>query len=429
MSTVRNPAAPPAPDPAGTPAAAPAAGGTGAAPGSAASARPGTGDTLHTLQIGERTIHLVGTAHISARSVEEVREVIERVRPDTVCVELDAARHRALADREAWREMDVVQIVRRKQAPMLLAHLILAAFQRRLGEQLGVRPGAEMVQAMESAKATGAVLVLADREIQITLRRTWGALRWLDKVRLLGQLTLAIVASGSISAEEIEALKEKDMLGQVMEHFARAFPGAHTPLIRERDVYLAEKIRAAPGRSLVAVVGAGHLAGILAHLRAGGPPVDLAPLLTLPARKRWVQALQWAIPLLVVGLIGYGFVAVSAQASLDMVIVWVLANGLLAAAGALLALGHPLTILAAFVAAPITSLNPMIAAGWVAGLCEAVLRRPRVRDFEALPADIATLRGFWRNGITRILLVVALSNVGSSIGTFVGLPLMTRLLG
>ncbi len=432
MSTVHDPASDSAGNPAGNPASGPATPPVSPAPGADAAPAPassGAGDTVHTLQIGERTIHLVGTAHISARSVEEVREVIERVRPDTVCIELDAARHKALADREAWREMDVVQIVRRKQASMLLAHLILAAFQRRLGERLGVRPGAEMLQAMESAKAAGAQLVLADREIQITLRRTWGALRWLDKVRLLGQLTLAVVASGGITAEEIEALKEKDMLSQVMETFARAFPRAHTPLIRERDVYLAEKIRAAPGRTLVAVVGAGHLAGILAHLRAGGPPADLAPLLTLPPRKRWLLALQWAIPLLVIGLIVYGFVAVNAQVSLDMITVWILAKGLLAALGALLALAHPLTILTAFVAAPITSLNPMIAVGWVAGLCEAALRRPRVRDFEALPADLASFRGFWRNGITRILLVVALSNLGSSIGTFVGLPLMTRMLG
>jgi len=261
------------------------------------------------------------------------------------------------------------------------------------------------------------------------LRRTWSSLRWLDKARLLGQLTLALVAGGSISEAEIEALKEKDMLSQVMDTFARSFPRAHTPLIAERDLYLAEKIRGAPGQTIVAVVGAGHLAGILAHLRAEAPPADLAPLLIIPPRSRWLWALQWLIPLLVVGLIVYGFVAVNAQVSLDMLKVWILANGLLAALGALLALGHPLTILTAFVAAPITSLNPMIAAGWVAGLCEATLRRPRVKDFEALPADIVTFRGFWRNGITRILLVVALSNLGSSIGTFVGLPLMTRMLG
>ena len=386
-------------------------------------------ESVHTLQLAGRTLYVLGTAHISARSVEEVREVIAQVRPDTVCVELDAARHKALAEQEAWREMDIVQVVRRKQASMLLAHLILAAFQRRLGAQLGVRPGAEMIQALESARESGAELVLADREIQITLRRTWGALRWWDKLRLLGQLMVLVVASPAISAEEIEQLKEKDMLSQVMDTFARTFPRAHRPLISERDVYLAEKIRAAPGRCVVAVVGAGHVAGILAHLESGAAPADLAPLCTLPPRGKVLRAVQWAVPVAVLGLIGYGFFAVSAHASLQMIKVWVLANGILSALGAMAALGHPLTIATAFVAAPITSLNPLIAAGWVAGLCEALLRRPKVRDFEALPGDIVTLGGFWRNRITRILLVVALANLGSSIGTFVGLPLMTRLLG
>jgi pheromone shutdown-related protein TraB len=398
--------------------------GTAPAPGATAA-----GGNLHTLELDGRTIHLLGTAHISARSVEEVREAIARLRPDTVCVELDAARHKALAEREAWREMDLVQVVRRKQAAMLLAHLILAAFQRKLGDKLGVRPGAEMLQAIASAREVGAELVLADREIQITLRRTWGALRWWDKVRLLTQLMVTVVASPGITAAEIEALKEKDMLSQVMDTFARSFPRIHQPLIAERDLFLAEKIRAAPGRTVVAVVGAGHVPGILAHLQAGAGPVDLEPLRRVPPRGRVLWALQWLIPLLVIGLIGYGFYAVDASVSLRMIYVWVLANGLLAALGALLALAHPLTILCAFVAAPITSLNPLIAAGWVAGLCEALLRRPRVRDFETLPQDIVTVRGFWRNGITRILLVVALANLGSSIGTFVGLPLMTRLLG
>jgi pheromone shutdown-related protein TraB len=384
---------------------------------------------VHTVSSGGRTIHLVGTAHISARSVEEVREVIAQARPDTVCVELDAARHKALAEGEAWRQLDIVQIVRRKQAALLLAHLVLAAFQRRLGEKLGVKPGAEMLQAVQSAQEIGAELVLADREIQITLRRTWSALRWWDKLRLLSQLLIMIAAGAGVSEEEIEALKEQDMLSQVMETFAKAFPRAHRPLIAERDVYLAEQIRKAPGARVVAVVGAGHVAGILAHLRAGAPPVDLAPLLALPPRGRTLWALQWLIPLLVVGLIAYGFLAADAAVSLEMIKVWVLANGVLAALGALLALAHPLTIAVAFVAAPITSLNPLIAAGWVAGLCEAALRRPRVEDFERLPQDIVTVRGFWRNGITHILLVVALANLGSSIGTFVGLPLMTRLLG
>lgn len=392
----------------------------------------GESPNVHELTLDGKRIVLLGTAHISAQSAEEADRLIREVRPDSVCVELCEARHRALTRPELWREMDIVQVVRRKQASMLLAHLILSAFQRKLGDRLGIKPGAEMVKAMEAADAVGAELVLADRDIQITLLRTWRRLGWLDKFKLLGQLMLTLVTNPEMGEEEIEALKNQDMLTQVMDNFSRAFPRAKVSLIDERDWFLAEKIRTAPGQTVVAVVGAGHLKGIRQRLAAAGEaaePVDLAPLLEVPPRGLAVRALQWGIPLLVLGLIGYGFLRADPEVSWQMVKIWVLANGTLSALGALLALAHPLTILIAFVAAPFTSLNPMVAAGWVAGLSEALLKRPRVRDFETLPADIVTLRGFWRNGITHILLVVALANVGSSIGTFVGLPLMSALLG
>lgn len=380
------------------------------------------------LEAGGKTVHLLGTAHISSRSVEEARETIERVRPDTVCVELDTARHKALMSREAFRNMDIVQVIRGGQATMLLAHLVLSAFQRRLGEHLGVRPGAEMAQAVESAQAVGAEVVLADREIGVTLRRTWARLTWLDKLKLSFQLLLTLIVYPKITEEEIESLKETDMLSQVMETFAKAFPQAKETLIDERDLHLAERIRTAPGDTVVAVVGAGHVEGIRRHLEAG-MPTDLGPLLAVPPRSRLIRAIQWAIPALVIGLIVYGFFAADASVSLNMIAVWVLANGLLSALGAVIALAHPLTIGMAFVAAPLTSLNPMVAAGWVAGITEAMLRRPRVRDFEKLGDDIITLSGFWRNGVTRILLVVALCNLGSTVGTIIGIPMMTRLLG
>ncbi|MDH5750797.1 MAG: TraB/GumN family protein [Deltaproteobacteria bacterium] len=382
----------------------------------------------HVLLVAGKTVYLVGTAHISARSVEEVRDVIARVKPDTVCVELDEARHKSLVDQQAWRNMDLVQVIRRKQATLLLAHLIMSAFQRRLGEHLGIRPGAEMIQAVESAAEHGAELVLADRDIRITLRRTWAHLRLWDKAKLIMQFMGGLVTQSSITAEEIEQLKQKDMLSQVMEGFAKAFPRAKRILIDERDTWLADHIITAPGEKIVSVVGAGHVPGILRHLKEHSSPVPLDPLSRVPPPSPLLRWLQWLIPLAVVGLIVYGFVSVDSQVSLEMVKVWVLANGVLSALGAALAMGHPLTILAAFLAAPLTSLNPMVAAGWVSGLVEAVVRRPRVSDFEKLPDDIVTIKGFWRNAITRILLVVAFSNLGSAIGTLVGIPLMTRLL-
>ena len=286
-----------------------------------------------------------------------------------------------------------------------------------------------MARAVESARETGADLVLADRDIRITLRRTWSRLTWRDRFRLAYQFLGALVLPPDMNAVEIEQLKEKDMLSQVMEGFAREFPSAKAVLIDERDTWLADRILTAPGKTVVAVVGAGHVAGILRHLKSHSGPVDLKPLAEIPPPGVWGRVLGWGIPLLVLGLIAYGFATGGSAASGEMILVWVLATGSLAALGTAAALGHPLSILSAFVAAPLTTLHPLLAAGWVAGLVEALLRRPRVRDFETLPADMVTLRGFWRNGITRILLVVALANLGATVGVFIGIPLMTRLLG
>jgi pheromone shutdown-related protein TraB len=343
-------------------------------------------------------------------------------------VELCAPRHQALMHPEAWREADLFRVVREKRATLLLAHLILSAFQRRLGERLGVKPGSEMLAAIEAAREGGAALVLADREIQITLRRTWAALRWWEKWRLLLQLAAMLVAPPELTEGEVESLKGQDMLTQVMDEFARAFPRAKTTLIDERDRFLAERIRTAPGSTVVAVVGAGHLAGIVERLRSPRSGEDLAPLTVIPRAGLGMRAIQWAIPALVLGLVGYGFWRADAAASWDMIKIWFLANGVLAGVGAALALAHPLSILTAVVAAPFTSLHPLLAAGWFAGLTEALAHKPRVRDFEALPADLASLRGFWRNGVTRVLLVVALANLGSTLGTFLSIPLMTAVL-
>ena len=389
----------------------------------------GMPDHLKVLEVNGKKVHLLGTAHVSAKSAEEAKDLIHEIKPDSVCVELCESRYQSITKADAWPDMDLFQIVRKKQATTLLAHLILAAFQRRMGEHLGIKPGAEMVTAIEAANATGAELVLADRNIQATLLRTWRALGFFTKFRLLGQLILTLVMPTEMEEEEIEALKKQDMLTQVMEAFSQSFPKAKVTLIDERDLFLSEKIRTAPGKTVVAIVGAGHMKGILKLLETERKEaVDLEPLLVIPRGSYWGKAIQWGIPALVIGLIGYGFFAMDASVSWEMIKIWVLANGVLAAIGATLAFAHPITIVTAFVAAPITSLNPMVAAGWVAGLCEVIVHKPKVRDFETLPTDITSMKGFWRNRITRVLLVVALANLGSSLGTFIGLPLMSSLL-
>ncbi len=368
---------------------------------------------------------LIGTAHISKDSVDEVAEVIQEVRPDSVCVELCASRYESIRKPDHWKNMDIVKVVKEGKAPMLMMNLILSAFQKKMGDKLGVKPGAEMLKAIEVAEESGSNIVLADRDVTITFKRAWGNLSFWEKMKLIGQIFASVFESPDISEEEVESLKEGDMLTEAIDMMAKELPGIKSVLIDERDQFQAAKILEAEGETIVAVVGAGHVPGIAHHIENPG---EISDLETVPPPGKIGKILKWVIPLGILGVIAYGFFNMDTEVSLEMIKRWVLANGILSAAGALLAGGHILTILVAFVAAPITSLNPTIAAGWVSGLTEAWIRKPRVEDFENLPRDITTLRGFRKNEITRILLVVVFSNLGSSIGTFIGIPLIASLL-
>lgn len=383
--------------------------------------------SVRRINLPGKEIFLVGTAHVSQRSVEEVRVAIETVRPDTVCVELDESRYRNLVDNNRWKRTNIIQVIRRGQAPLLLSSLIMTAFQKRIGAKLGIRPGAELLEAVKSAEETGAELVLADRDIQTTLRRTWRNLGLRGRLRLLLYLTASVFFDEEISEETIEKLKEEAHLTDVLQMMAKEFPSLKTPLIDERDLYLSEKIRTAPGQTIVAVVGAGHVPGILKAIQQ---PQDLGPLSKTPPPSFWGAFLKWAIPLLIVAIFVYGFVTGGRQETIQSIWIWFSINGSLSAIGAALALGHPVTILTAFLAAPLTSLNPMLAAGWVSGLVQALVKKPTVEDLESLPEDVTTARGFWRNPVSRILLVVVLTNLGSVLGTFIaGSWIAARVLG
>lgn len=372
--------------------------------------------SVTTIHLDGRTIHLVGTAHVSQQSVDDVRQTIHAVQPDTVCVELCPARYQSLSDPDAWRRMDIYRVIRQGKAAFLLMQLVLQAMYRRIGERLGVQPGAEMLAAMELARTQNAELVLADRDVQVTLKRVWGGMGWWTKMRFFGHLLWSIFDDQEVDAAAVERLKEADALTAAMAELAEGFPEIKARLIDERDRYLAEKIRRAPGERIVAVVGAGHVPGIVAHIRA---PQDLAPLEEVPPPSPWGRALAWTIPALIVALVVVGFFRGGAAVTGEAVLIWFGVHGLLSALGAAAALGHPLAILAALVASPFTSLNPMIAAGWVAGLVQAWARKPTVADLEALPVSILTVRGFWTNPVSRILLVVVFANLGSSLGTFI----------
>lgn len=369
-------------------------------------------------------VYLVGTAHVSKDSVLDVRRTIERVEPDTVCVELCESRYQALTQRDNWQKMDIFKIVRQGKSLLLLAQLMLTSFYRRLGEKLGVKPGAEMLEAVRLAQEHGAELVLADRDIQITLKRTYGYLGFWTKLRLLFGLSVGIFSGEEIDEETVEKLKEKDQLEAVMAEFTGKFPEIKKRLIDERDIYIAQKIRRARGQKIVAVVGAGHIKGIKRHI-GRDEPIDW--LQELPPRTVWPVVLKWGIPAAIIGIFVLGFFRQGSGRSVENIYIWILVNGLLSAAGAAAALGHPLTILSAFLAAPLTSLNPLMAAGWVAGLVQAWLRRPKVSDMEDLPNAINTVKGWWTNPVTKILLVVALANLGSVLGTWIaGTWIFTR---
>lgn len=378
---------------------------------------------VHELSVDGRRVVLVGTAHVSQDSVDLVESVIAAEQPDTVAVELCESRYQSITRKQQWQEMDIVKVIKEKKAFLLLSNLMLASFQKRLAAKLDIAPGAEMLQAIRSGEALGARIHLADRDIRVTLSRTWRSMGFWAKIKLLFHLILSAGDVDEISAEDIEKMKQQDMLASLLEEVGQALPVVRRILIDERDRYLCEKIRSAPGNTVVAVVGAGHVPGIKAAWR---DPVDLAELETLPPKSRWGTVFKWGLPLMVLALIGAGFFYGGRQAGTDMIAWWIAANALLAGLGAVLALAHPYTILSSVVAAPLTSLNPMIAAGWVSGLVEAVTRKPKVIDFEQLPEDILSFRGFWRNKVTKILLVVVLTNLGSSFGTMVAIPLMFK---
>ncbi len=381
-------------------------------------------DNIHRLTFEDKEITLIGTAHVSRESADLVVKIIEEEKPDTVCVELCESRYKAIKQKNRWQNTDLIKVIREKKSFLLLSNLLLTSFQKKIGQKLGIKPGEEMIRAMESADSVGAHIHLADRDIRITLSRTWRLMGLWTKMKLLAQLVTSMGEVDSIKEEDIEKMKDKDVLETLLSEIGKTLPELRRILIDERDMYLTEKIRSAPGKRIVAVVGAGHVPGIK---RGWNEAIDLNALDELPPKGKLFSFLKWGIPALVVGLIVLGFFYAGSSAGTHMIKWWVLANAVFAGLGAAIALAHPLTILSAIVASPITSLNPMIAAGWVAGLVETFIGKPKVKDFENLPADILSLKGFWKNKITRILLIVVFTNLGSSLGAFVAIPLMARV--
>lgn len=401
--------------------------------------------TTRSLTIAGRPVLLVGTAHISRESIEEVTDLIKTRKPARVCVEIDAGRHRSMSEGSKWDSLDIVKILREGRGFLLLANLALSGFQRRMGSAVGVKPGEEMLAAVSTAVELGIPYAFCDRDVQTTLKRAWGRSNLWNRSKLIASLVESAVSGEKLSADDIEKLKEKNELDEMMGELAEYLPSVKEVLIDERDRYLASRIFAEIRESganspiaadqgeapevppILAVVGAGHLGGIvswLERLDRGETDPAVADLETLPPPSPVGKILGWAIPAAIVAFIAIGFFRSGTTASLDLLLRWVLLNGSLAALGSALCLAHPLTILVSFVGAPIATLNPFVGVGLFAGVAEALVRKPRVVDLEGLADDVTSIKGFYRNRVTRILLIFFLSSLGGMIGNFISLPFL-----
>jgi pheromone shutdown-related protein TraB len=383
------------------------------------------------IKLGDREIILIGTAHVSQQSVEDVERMIVEERPERVCVEIDQTRYKAMVEGQSWEKLNIYQVLREKKGFLLLANLVLSSFQRRLGADLGVTPGEEMRKAIEVSERENIPFSFSDREVHVTLRRAWKKSSFWGKNKMLAALMSSVFTKEKLSSEDIERLKKKSALQDMMEELAGYLPSVKEVLIDERDRYLATRIFETKESKVVAIVGAGHVGGItdwLNRLQKGEISTEVSDIDVIPPRSVVAKIIPWVIPAIVIGVLAAGFFRSGWRQGLEMLWLWIVVNGTLSAVGAILALAHPITILASFLAAPITSMNPTIGVGIVTGLLEAVLRKPRVRDFESLHDDMLSFKGFYKNRFTHILIVFFLSSVGSAVGTFIGIPWLTSLL-
>ncbi len=382
-------------------------------------------ENITRLEYNGKTIILVATAHVSKQSVELVKQVVAEEKPDSICVELDEQRYNSIQNPKAWESMDVVKVIKEKRVGFLLANLVLSAYQKRMAKKLNTNVGQEMLQGVACATDSGANLVLADRSIQVTFMRIWRKLNLWEKGKLIFNLLFSFLNDEDVTDEDLNRLMQEDMLESALSEMRKQFPKIGDILISERDRYLAWKIKTAPGDKVVAILGGAHVPGVKTQIFEGG---DVEALATIPMKKSISKLVGWVIPAAIMALIVYSF-AVNVQTGLRQLTVWVLWTGVLAGAFTALSFAHPLSILTSVLVAPMTTLNPVLACGWFTGLVEASVRKPTVKDVNSIPEDIMSLKGFFKNRFLRILIVVMMANIGSSIGTFVaGLDIIRNLL-
>lgn len=384
-------------------------------------------NTIKKIELPDRVITLVGTAHISHESVAEVSAIIAQEMPGRVCVEIDENRYQSMTQGSRWENLDIGKVLKEGKGFFLMANLALSGFQKRMGAGIGAKPGEEMLAAVKAAEEGGIPWSCCDRDLQVTLKRAWARSNFWNKSKLLASLISSAFSNEKLSESEIEQLKDKNELEQMMNELADYLPSVKEVLIDERDRYLASKIFEAKEATIVAVVGAGHMAGIeqwLMKLGEGKASPDVTEIDSVPPPSKLSKVAGWLVPLVILALIGIGFFRSGSQASLSLILKWILLNGSLAAIGSALCLAHPATIAVSFLLAPVATLNPLVGIGLFAGVVEAYLRKPTVQDFERLSDDVTSLKGFYRNRVTHILLVFFLSSIGGMIGNFIALPFL-----
>ena len=379
--------------------------------------------TQKVLELNGRKITLIGTAHVSKESIEEVTQTIKTLSPDCVAIELDEKRADSIQNAERYSQLDIIKVLKRHEGFLLLANLILSSFQRRMGLNVGVKPGDEMLAAINTANQMNISSVMVDRPIQITLKRAWAKNSFWGKCKLFALLISSAFSKEEVDPAEIENLKNSSEMDSMMEELAKEMPVIKKVLIDERDEYLASKIWDAKGENIVAVLGAGHLPGVEKHLQklaTGEKTSDVNEISAIPPKSVLSKIAAWIIPALIIGLIAAGFVYGGRKAGAQLLTTWFLWNAIPAALLSIIALAHPITILVAFVAAPFTSLCPFIGIGFCTAIVQALVCKPKVSDMESLQDDVGSVKTFYKNRILRVLLVFILSTLGSALGTFAG---------
>lgn len=381
---------------------------------------------IERIKLKEKEIVLVGTAHISRDSILLVDKTIREENPDIIGVELDRERLHQLLSEKKWQEMDIVQVIKEGKTYLLLFNLLLANIQRQFGEQVGIKPGEEMKAALHAASELNVPVQLLDRDVKITLKRAMHEMSLFEKMKLIGSIFLALFSSSGekLTAEKVEELKQKDMINKLLQELSKQMPSVKKVLVDERDIFIANRILQAHGKKIVAIVGAGHLDGIKKYL---DKPRNISSLNSLPKEKNYFKLLKYVIPLLFAVIVFAAFYFKGITATLNVFFIWFMITGLFSALGALFAKAHWKSIAVAFLAAPFTTIHPALAAGWFAGLAEAKMRAPRVKDFESL-TRLSSFSDFNKNAVTHILLVTAYCNIGATIGVIIAVPYMLSLL-